>query len=77
MLHLHFFFLQICMLFTLRVHCKFKIYCSTEGICHAGLCGKGLEIGERLDIAIDVAHAVTYLHTYTGMYYVTLWILLE
>ncbi|KAK1357176.1 Receptor-like protein kinase THESEUS 1 [Heracleum sosnowskyi] len=30
-----------------------------------GICGKGLEIGERLDIAIDVAHAVTYLHTYT------------
>ncbi|XP_076918177.1 calmodulin-binding receptor-like cytoplasmic kinase 2 [Bidens hawaiensis] len=27
--------------------------------------GNGLEIGERLDIMIDVAHAVTYLHTYT------------
>lgn len=24
-----------------------------------------LEIGQRLDIAIDVAHAITYLHTYT------------
>lgn len=35
-------------------------------ICHAGVSGKGLEIAERLDIAIDVAHAVTYLHTYTG-----------
>lgn len=30
-----------------------------------GVSGKGLEIAERLDIAIDVAHAVTYLHTYT------------
>ncbi|KAL8089560.1 hypothetical protein AgCh_039145 [Apium graveolens] len=30
-----------------------------------GIRGNGLEIGERLDIAIDVAHAVTYLHTYT------------
>ncbi|KAL8225265.1 hypothetical protein R6Q57_017822 [Mikania cordata] len=26
--------------------------------------GNGLEIGERLDITIDVAHAVTYLHAY-------------
>ncbi|KAI3750139.1 hypothetical protein L2E82_20765 [Cichorium intybus] len=30
-----------------------------------GKCGNGLEIGERLDIMIDVAHAITYLHTYT------------
>ncbi|XP_057442306.1 calmodulin-binding receptor-like cytoplasmic kinase 2 [Lotus japonicus] len=30
-----------------------------------GIRGDGLEIGERLDIAIDVAHAVTYLHMYT------------
>ncbi|OMO84249.1 hypothetical protein CCACVL1_10934 [Corchorus capsularis] len=30
--------------------------------------GNGLEIAERLDIAIDVAHAITYLHTYTGRY---------
>ncbi|XP_008787415.1 calmodulin-binding receptor-like cytoplasmic kinase 2 isoform X2 [Phoenix dactylifera] len=27
--------------------------------------GKHLELAARLDIAIDVAHAVTYLHTYT------------
>ncbi|KAK7275951.1 hypothetical protein RIF29_17078 [Crotalaria pallida] len=30
-----------------------------------GTRGDGLEIGERLDIAIDVAHAITYLHMYT------------
>ncbi|CAK8565869.1 unnamed protein product [Lathyrus sativus] len=30
-----------------------------------GMRGNGLEIGERLDVAIDVAHAVTYLHMYT------------
>ncbi|XVF19929.1 hypothetical protein REPUB_Repub11eG0153700 [Reevesia pubescens] len=30
-----------------------------------GVRGNGLEIAERLDIAIDVAHAVTYLHTYS------------
>ncbi|KAI3461636.1 hypothetical protein Pfo_018299 [Paulownia fortunei] len=30
-----------------------------------GTHGSGLETGERLDIAIDVAHAITYLHTYT------------
>eukprot|EP00257_Ricinus_communis_P025919 XP_025013333.1 calmodulin-binding receptor-like cytoplasmic kinase 1 [Ricinus communis] len=30
-----------------------------------GTRGDGLELAERLDIAIDVAHAVTYLHMYT------------
>ncbi|XP_047169917.1 calmodulin-binding receptor-like cytoplasmic kinase 2 [Vigna umbellata] len=30
-----------------------------------GFRGNGLEIGERLDIAIDVAHGITYLHMYT------------
>ncbi|OIW16522.1 hypothetical protein TanjilG_32193 [Lupinus angustifolius] len=30
-----------------------------------GTRGDGLKIGERLDIAIDVAHAITYLHMYT------------
>ncbi|MED6113074.1 Calmodulin-binding receptor-like cytoplasmic kinase 1 [Stylosanthes scabra] len=30
-----------------------------------GTQGDGLEIGERLDVAIDVAHAITYLHMYT------------
>lgn len=35
---------------------------------NAGVRGKGLEIGERLDIAIDVAHAITYLHQYTGLF---------
>jgi hypothetical protein len=29
--------------------------------------GNGLDIAERLEIAIDVAHAITYLHMYTGM----------
>lgn len=32
-----------------------------------GKYGSGLEIGERLDVMIDVAHAVTYLHTYTDL----------
>ncbi|KAK4856972.1 hypothetical protein QYF36_023265 [Acer negundo] len=30
-----------------------------------GKCGNALEIAELLDIAIDVAHALAYLHTYT------------
>nr|XP_027110229.1 calmodulin-binding receptor-like cytoplasmic kinase 2 [Coffea arabica] len=30
-----------------------------------GTRGDGLETAERLDIATDVAHAITYLHTYT------------
>ncbi|XP_059660833.1 calmodulin-binding receptor-like cytoplasmic kinase 1 isoform X2 [Cornus florida] len=32
-----------------------------------GIRGNGLEISERLDIATDVAHAVTYLHMYTDL----------
>jgi hypothetical protein len=36
-------------------------------IFFAGTRGNGLEIAERLEIAIDIAHAVTYLHMYTGM----------
>ncbi|KAI4305173.1 hypothetical protein L6164_028557 [Bauhinia variegata] len=31
-----------------------------------GIRGDELEMGERLDVAIDVAHAVTYLHMYAG-----------
>lgn len=32
----------------------------------AGIHGDALDFAARLDIAIDVAHAVTYLHMYTG-----------
>lgn len=32
-----------------------------------GLHGKVLDLATRLDVAIDVAHAVTYLHMYTGL----------
>lgn len=34
----------------------------------AGLQGNILDLAGRLDIAIDVAHAITYLHMYTGMF---------
>lgn len=33
----------------------------------AAIHGNGLDVGSRLDIATDVAHAVTYIHTYTGV----------
>lgn len=33
----------------------------------AGKSRSELEMAERLDIAIDVAHAVTYLHMYIGI----------
>lgn len=35
----------------------------------AGLQGDVLDFASRLDIAIDVAHAVTYLHMYTGLHF--------
>lgn len=35
----------------------------------AGVQGDILDFAARLDIAIDVAHAVTYLHMYTGLYF--------
>ena len=34
---------------------------------NAGTQGDILDLTARLDIAIDVAHAVTYLHMYTGI----------
>ena len=33
---------------------------------NAGTRGNILDLAARLDIAIDVAHAITYLHMYTG-----------
>ena len=33
-----------------------------------GVHGKVLDLAARLDIAIDVAHAITYLHMYTGLF---------
>ena len=33
----------------------------------AGVHEKVLDFAARLDIAIDVAHAITYLHMYTGL----------
>ncbi len=39
---------------------------------YEGTRGNGLEIAERLDIAIDVAHAITYLHMYTGMHFIVI-----
>lgn len=67
---------------TLREHLDSKrsttcwlglLFCSENQLkCHnfgdAGSRGNGLEMAERLDIAIDVAHAITYLHMYTGMH---------
>lgn len=37
-----------------------------------GTRGEGLEISERLEIVIDVAHAITYLHMYTGMHMISI-----
>ena len=37
---------------------------------NAGMHGNILDFTARLDISIDVAHAVTYLHMYTGLFYV-------
>lgn len=34
---------------------------------YAGHQGKWLDMGARLDVAIDVAHAITYLHMYAGI----------
>lgn len=38
----------------------------SSAISCAGRNGTELEVAERLSIAIDVAHAITYLHSYTG-----------
>jgi hypothetical protein len=52
--------------------------CILLNLDYAGMHGKFLEFCVRLEIAIDVAHAITYLHTYSGnlelllMFFVTL-----
>lgn len=38
----------------------------SSAIYNPGKNGTELEVAERLSIAIDVAHAITYLHSYTG-----------
>lgn len=43
-------------------------FCWFENNINAGIRGNILEFAVRLDIAIDVAHAVTYLHMYTGFF---------
>ena len=40
---------------------------SKSGNLMAGIHGTTLDLATRLDIATDVAHAITYLHMYTGM----------
>lgn len=35
---------------------------------NAGIHGNILDLAARIDIATDVAHAITYLHMYTGMF---------
>lgn len=37
---------------------------------NSGRRAQPLDLGARLDIAIDVAHAVTYLHMYSGLFQV-------
>lgn len=39
-----------------------------------GLRETTLDLAARLDIAIDVAHAITYLHMYAGQYLLTFFI---
>lgn len=35
---------------------------------NAGMHGAVLDFAKRLDVATDVAHAVTYLHMYSGKF---------
>lgn len=49
-------------IYYLRCKKKLKIIVTV-----VGLHGNVLDLVTRLDIAIDVAHAVTYLHMYTGL----------
>ncbi|CAM8962725.1 unnamed protein product [Rhodiola kirilowii] len=57
---------------TLQSICVLNVYPNTttsiivQVVHDDGRMGNVLEIAEHIDIAIDVAHAVTYLHTYTG-----------
>ena len=41
-------------------------FCRFTNDIDAGIHGNFIDLAVRLDIAIDVAHAITYLHMYTG-----------
>ena len=41
-------------------------FCWFTNDIDAGIHGNFIDLAVRLDIAIDVAHAITYLHMYTG-----------
>jgi len=46
-----------------------------HAILLAGMRGKTLDFNQRLEIAIDVAHGLTYLHLYAGSDYYIMCIL--
>lgn len=47
----------------------FSIGLNSNTLCHyAGSKGDPLEFAQRLNIAIDIVHAIAYLHGYTGTY---------
>lgn len=50
--------------FSSLMHVLERLKCNARR--NAGMRGDILDLAARLDIAIDVAHAVTYLHMYTG-----------
>lgn len=63
-------------LFSPSCSCIFAVCLDSSPSQHildsAGVHGDALDFAARLDIAIDVAHAVTYLHMYTGFVYIFL-----
>jgi hypothetical protein len=48
----------------LETKCTDQDFCNAQQ--NAESRGTGLELAQRLNIAIDVAHAITYLHGYAG-----------
>lgn len=52
------------------IPCNWKWMPVDSRLNNSGKKGKILDLASRLDIAIDVAHAVTYLHMYSGLHHV-------
>jgi hypothetical protein len=74
-------FKKLCLAFPIEDYTVDSITCSLLEqryiwYYYAGYQGKFLDMGARLDIAIDLAHAITYLHMYAGIWLCLLYIYL-
>lgn len=66
---------RLCTVICQRLSLNIESNTEYHVILFAGMRGKALDFNQRLEIAIDVAHGLTYLHLYAGSDYCSTYIL--